>query len=405
MTELLALGISHKTAPVALRERLALGDRERRALLADLVAGDDVARGGRMSTCNRTEVYVVGRRPGRRRRPTCSARWRDARASARPSWPTSIVLAAQLRRGPPALPGRGRPGVDDRRRGRGAGPGQARLRGRARRGHDRAAAPTALPRRPADGQARAHRDRARREPDVSVSTVAVDLAREAVGDLRRPRGRHHRRRRDERADRQRAGRRRASRRCSSPTAAPTARSRWPQRFGGAVAVARRAARRCSSAPTSSCASTASPHAIIGAEELERRHGRRATARPLRAHRHRGAPRHRARLRRPAGVHLYDMDDLQGVVAAQPRGARRASARAPRRSSRRRSSASPRWLGQLDVAADGRGAARARRRRSSSRSLAENAGRWETASPSATWRASRRWPAPSCSACCTSRPSA
>ena len=42
MTELLVLGISHNTAPVALRERLALTDKAGRRFLQDLVALDEI---------------------------------------------------------------------------------------------------------------------------------------------------------------------------------------------------------------------------------------------------------------------------------------------------------------------------------------------------------------------------
>ena len=40
MSELLALGVSHHTAPVAVRERLALTPRASDDLLRDLVASD-----------------------------------------------------------------------------------------------------------------------------------------------------------------------------------------------------------------------------------------------------------------------------------------------------------------------------------------------------------------------------
>ncbi len=39
--ELLALGVSHKTAPVAVRERLAFSDTEARRFLDELVREDD----------------------------------------------------------------------------------------------------------------------------------------------------------------------------------------------------------------------------------------------------------------------------------------------------------------------------------------------------------------------------
>jgi glutamyl-tRNA reductase len=59
MSELLALGISHKTAPVAMRERVAFdgpeADRFLRAATADPAVEEAVA----ISTCNRTEFYLV----------------------------------------------------------------------------------------------------------------------------------------------------------------------------------------------------------------------------------------------------------------------------------------------------------------------------------------------------------
>jgi glutamyl-tRNA reductase len=57
--ELLALGISHKTAPVALRERLAFGEPEAVELARRLTGGPEVSEAVVISTCNRTEVYLV----------------------------------------------------------------------------------------------------------------------------------------------------------------------------------------------------------------------------------------------------------------------------------------------------------------------------------------------------------
>ena len=54
------LGISHKTAPVALRERLALTEHEIGASLRELVSSsDEVHEAVAISTCNRTEIYTV----------------------------------------------------------------------------------------------------------------------------------------------------------------------------------------------------------------------------------------------------------------------------------------------------------------------------------------------------------
>ena len=57
--ELLALGISHKTAPVAVRERVALSERGAEELVKELVASAEVEEAVAISTCNRTEVYLV----------------------------------------------------------------------------------------------------------------------------------------------------------------------------------------------------------------------------------------------------------------------------------------------------------------------------------------------------------
>ncbi|MBA2767288.1 MAG: glutamyl-tRNA reductase, partial [Solirubrobacterales bacterium] len=51
MSELLALGVSHNTAPVALRERLALVDSQAVSLLHDLVADAAIAEAVVISTC------------------------------------------------------------------------------------------------------------------------------------------------------------------------------------------------------------------------------------------------------------------------------------------------------------------------------------------------------------------
>ena len=59
MSELLALGISHKTAPVALRERVALPDGRAVEFLREVVGDPEVHEAVAISTCNRTEVYLV----------------------------------------------------------------------------------------------------------------------------------------------------------------------------------------------------------------------------------------------------------------------------------------------------------------------------------------------------------
>ena len=59
MSELLALGISHKTAPLALRERLALTEGRAVGVLGELRGNEQVAEAAAISTCNRTELHLV----------------------------------------------------------------------------------------------------------------------------------------------------------------------------------------------------------------------------------------------------------------------------------------------------------------------------------------------------------
>jgi glutamyl-tRNA reductase len=59
MSELLAIGISHKTAPVEIRERLALPDARATEFLRDLRGAAEIQEAVAISTCNRTELYLV----------------------------------------------------------------------------------------------------------------------------------------------------------------------------------------------------------------------------------------------------------------------------------------------------------------------------------------------------------
>jgi glutamyl-tRNA reductase len=59
MSELLAIGISHKTAPVEVRERLALSDTRAVEFVRDLHGVAEIQEVVAVSTCNRTELYVV----------------------------------------------------------------------------------------------------------------------------------------------------------------------------------------------------------------------------------------------------------------------------------------------------------------------------------------------------------
>jgi glutamyl-tRNA reductase len=119
MSELLALGISHKTTPVALRERLAFTEAQAVEFAGDLARTPEVSEAVVISTCNRTEVYLVVGDPVRAETDVLGMLAR--RAGIRPT-----ELAQEIYS----------PGVDDRRRGGDPGAGEARPRsGDARRRH------------------------------------------------------------------------------------------------------------------------------------------------------------------------------------------------------------------------------------------------------------------------------
>jgi glutamyl-tRNA reductase len=63
VSEVLCLGISFKTAPVALRERLAMTPGPAGDFLREVTAVDSISEAALISTCNRSELYVVSSNP------------------------------------------------------------------------------------------------------------------------------------------------------------------------------------------------------------------------------------------------------------------------------------------------------------------------------------------------------
>ena len=57
--DLLLVGVSHKTAPVAVRERLAVDPDAVAAALAELTGLAQVREAVMLATCNRVELYVA----------------------------------------------------------------------------------------------------------------------------------------------------------------------------------------------------------------------------------------------------------------------------------------------------------------------------------------------------------
>jgi len=59
MSGVLALGVSHRTAPLELRERLALTEGRAAGVLNAVVGEEPISEAAAVSTCNRTELYLV----------------------------------------------------------------------------------------------------------------------------------------------------------------------------------------------------------------------------------------------------------------------------------------------------------------------------------------------------------
>jgi len=181
---LVAVGLSHRTATVALRERAALTEPAARALLGDLRSMPAVSAAAVLSTCNRTELYAIAAAPGaiEALREALAARGRlDAEA---------VAAAGYAYSGPPALKHlfRVTAGLDSLVLGEPEIQHQVRhavalaadagtLRGALREAFRHALA----------GGRRVRRETGIGRGPVSTASVGVDLARRALGDLR---GRH-----------------------------------------------------------------------------------------------------------------------------------------------------------------------------------------------------------------------
>ncbi|TMM16608.1 MAG: glutamyl-tRNA reductase [Actinobacteria bacterium] len=372
MSELLALGISHKTAPVALRERLAFSDEQGGQFAAEATATAEVREAVVISTCNRTEVYLVVGDPVRAEADVLGLLAR--RAGIRPTElaeaiysPRNCDAARQLYRVTA--------GLDSMI------VGEAEIQGQVRRAHEAAARAGATG--PFSNRlfaaALTTGKRVRSETEigasrVSVPSVAVDLALSVIGDLAQRHvvvlgaGETSELTASALAD-QGAGtvfvaNRHADRALS-----------LAQRFGGSVVGLEGLPEQLMRADIVLC-STASPHPIVGREELElvmrERAGRSLLLIDI------AVPRDID----PAcaeldGVSLYDVDDLQAVVA---RNLTTREGEVPRAEDivEQEIHRFAGWLGQLEALPTVT-ALREHGNVIVDRVLAENAGRWESAS--------------------------
>jgi glutamyl-tRNA reductase len=373
MSELLALGISHKTAPVALRERLAFSEREAGEFAGVATATAEVREAVVISTCNRTEVYLVVGDPVRAESDVLGLL--ASRAEIRPTElaeaiysPRNCDAARQLYRVTAGLESMIL--------------GEAEIQGQVRRAHETAmrAGTTGPLSNRVFAAAVTTGKRVRSETGigssrVSVPSVAVDLALSVLGDLQSRHvvilgaGETSELTASALAD-QGAGtifvaNRHADRALS-----------LAQRFGGSVVGLEKLPDQLVRADIVLC-STASPHAIVGREELElvmaERRGRPLLLIDI------AVPRDvDSSCGELDGVTLYDIDDLQAVVA------RNLSMRAdetPRALEivEEEIHRFARWLGQLD-ALPTVSALRAHGDSIVEQVLGENSGRWESASP-------------------------
>jgi glutamyl-tRNA reductase len=372
MSELLVVGVSHKTAPVELRERLALLDGRAREFLRELRAEREIEEAAAISTCNRTEVYVVTTDPVDGETAVLGMLARQA--GIRPTELAAVMyakrncdVARQLFRVTSGLES--------------MIVGEAEVQGQVKRAYELALGEQVtgpmlnrLFREALATGKRVRTETAIGESHVSVSSVAVTLAKELLGDLTA---------------------RKVLLLGAGETSELTARALSEQGVRTIFVANRRReralemARRYGGESVSFddlpaqleqadivVASTASPHPIVGPEELElvqRMRGERplllidiAVPRDI-----------DPACAQVPGVSVYDIDDLQSVIARNM-SVRRGEARGAESIVEQELQEFAKWLGSLEVLPT-IAALRTRADDIVAGVLAENGQRWETAS--------------------------
>ena len=181
MAELLVLGVSHKTAPLGLRERLALTEGRAVGVLGELVQTAEVSEAAAISTCNRTELYMYASDAvnAESQALTVLAHEADIR-------PTELVSHLYSFRGPSAADHlfRVTAGLESMI------VGEAEIQGQVKRAYELALVEDAtgpvlnrLFRGALAAGKRARTETALSEGALSVSQVAVELAQRTLGDL------------------------------------------------------------------------------------------------------------------------------------------------------------------------------------------------------------------------------
>ena len=342
MNELLAIGASHKTASLALRERLSLPEGRAASLLGELVRSPEVHEAVAISTCNRTELYLVAADPVDAESLALSALARQAGIR-----PTELLGNLYSLRGNDAVHHlfNVAAGLDSMILG------ENEIQGQVRRAYELALVEGStgpitnrLFRDALSAGKRARTETGIGRSRVSVSSMAVELAEQVLGDL---------------------GTRRVLVIGAGENGEVTARALADRgvhsifvanrRYDRAIGLAARfggEAVRFDDLPelltqadiVVSC--TASPHQIVGREELalvlEQRTGRPLLMMDI------AVPRDiDPNVRDLPGLTLYDMDDLQHAVARNMSGREAEAAKAGRLIEVEVERFS-RWFGSLDI---------------------------------------------------------
>jgi len=181
LSELLALGVSHKTAPLELRERLSLTEGRSVTALRELTEAATIGEAAAISTCNRTELYLVVSDPVEAESEALGVLTRKAGIR-----PTELLGHIYSLRGEDA----GRhllrvtAGLDSMI------VGEAEIQGQVKRAYELALVEGAtgpilnrLFRGALAAGGRARAETAIGEKGVSIPSVAVEVAQRALGDL------------------------------------------------------------------------------------------------------------------------------------------------------------------------------------------------------------------------------
>ena len=197
---LLLVGISHRTAPVELRERLDFQARGLAPALRALRRADATREAVVLSTCNRAEVYVACEDVRPARADISCVLQRVSTGSTPTALQAAHLRPRRSRRGAAPVPRRRRARFAGRRRAADSRPGEGRAHGRDARRRRRAAAQPAVPLLVRRRQARSHGNR----PGRGRRLGQLRGGGAGAEDFRRPQGPERpggRRRRDGQADR------------------------------------------------------------------------------------------------------------------------------------------------------------------------------------------------------------